>query len=257
MSTGLNILSARYGVGSSIVDVKSAVSSQTKDGNVNFLVSPTSLNVEDPAPGQIKTLTVEYTINGGSSNSDSVKDGDYLKINAPPERDASGLTILKAQYGYDGNFTDVTDAIQNHLSNGSINITVSPSTAGIPDPNPAKPKMLKVDVTLNGAATSYSIPDGKKFTLSAPAKYRDSNAPIKDSVASVGSTFMTGIGKFIYFMFWFSTTFLVMDFGESKFGTGGKWVFAGLSFFMPIYFPVILMPVGIFWWRLFSSSDVY
>ena len=257
MSTGLTILSARYGVGSTTVDVKSAVSSHVKDGNVSLVVTPSSLGVEDPAPGQLKTLTVEYSINGGSSNSDSVKDGDYLKIDAPPERDASGLQITKAEYGYSGNFADVTDAIQNHVSNGSINITVSPSTAGIPDPNPAKPKMLKVDVTINGAATSYSIPDGKKFKLSAPAKNRDANAPVGDSVASIGSTFTSAITKFIYFMLWLSTTFLAMDYGEISFGTGGKWVFGGLSFFMPIVFPVILMPIGIFWYRLFSASDVY
>lgn len=257
MSTGLTILSATYGVGSTTVDVKSAVSSHTKDGNVSFVVSPSALNVEDPAPGQLKTLTVEYSINGGGSNSDSVKDGDYLKIDAPPERDASGLQITKAEYGYSGNFADVTDAIQNYISNGAINITVSPSTAGIPDPNPAKPKMLKVDVTINGAATSYSIPDGKKFALSAPPKNRDSTAPITDGVGSIASTFASAIGKFIYFMIWFSTTFLAMDYGEIKFGTGGKWVFAGLSFFMPIVFPMLLMPIGIFWYRLFSGNDVY
>jgi len=220
MSTGLTILSARYGVGSSTVDVKSAVSSQTKDGSVNFAVSPTSLNDQDPDPGQIKTLTVEYSINGGSSNTETVKDGNHLKIDAPPERDASGLQIVKAEYGYVGNFTDVTDAMQNHISNGSINVTVSPSTVGIPDPNPSKPKFLKVDATLNGAATSYNIPDGKKFSLSAPAKNRDSSAPVSDTVASVGSTFVSAITKFIFFVLWFSTTFLLMDFGELKFGTG-------------------------------------
>ena len=190
MSSGVTILSARYGVGTSTVDVKSAVASQTKDGKVNFVVSPSALNVEDPAVGQLKTLTVEYSINGGSSNTETVKDGDYVKIDAPPERVASGLQIVKAEYGYEGNFADVTDAIQNYVSNGSISITVSPSAVGIPDPNPAKPKILKVDVTINGASSSHSIADGKKFTLSAPALDSGSKAPATQTVWSFFGTLM-------------------------------------------------------------------
>jgi hypothetical protein len=67
MSTGISIKTAIYGVGSTTVDVVSAVTAQNKDGTINFAVSPTALNVEDPAPGQTKTLNATYTINGGSS----------------------------------------------------------------------------------------------------------------------------------------------------------------------------------------------
>lgn len=86
MSSGLTILSARYGVGSTTVDVKASLLAHVKDGSINLLVNPSSLNIEDPAPGQNKTLTVEYSINGGTSNNTSVKDGDYLKLDAPPDR---------------------------------------------------------------------------------------------------------------------------------------------------------------------------
>ena len=257
MSSGLSILSARYGVGSTTVDVKSSVLAHTKEGNVNLVVTPSSLNVEDPAPGQLKTLTVEYTINGGSSNSTSVKDGDYLKLDAPPEREASGLQIVKAEYGYQGNFADVTDAVQNYVSNGSISITVSPSAVGIPDPNPAKPKLLKVDYTINGTSSSQSISDGKKFTLSAPPINRDATTPVKDTVSSVGSSIFSGVLSVIKYTFLISAIFLAMDFGESKFGTGGKWGFAAITFLTAGTFPVLIMPAGIFWWRMFSASDVF
>ena len=257
MSSGVTILSARYGVGTSTVDVKSALSSQTKDGKINLVVSPSSLNVDDPAPGQIKTLTAEYSINGGSSNTESIKDGNYLKIDAPPERVASGLQIVKAEYGYQDNFADVTDAIQNYVSNGSISITVSPSTVGIPDPNPSKPKFLKVDATINGATSNYTIADGKKFTLSAPALDTGATVPVRQTVASIYSTVWSATLSLVFHMFWFSTIFLGRDFGQLKFGTGGKWGFAAAAFIMPIVFPVVLLPICIFWWRLFSTTDVY
>jgi len=254
MSSGLSILTAIYGAGSTTVDVKSAVSSQIRDGSISLVVSPSALNVEDPAPGQNKTLTVDYSINGGSSNTTAVKDGDYLKIDAPPERSASGLQIVKAEYGYEGNFADVTDAVNNLVSNGSISMTVSPSAVGIPDPNPAKPKLLKVEYTLNGASNSESISDGKKFSVSAPALNSDASAPIGNSGFTIVSSF---IGNFIYYLLWILVTFLVMDFGESKFGTVGKWGFAALSFFMRFYFGLFIMPIIIFWWALFSQNVVY
>jgi hypothetical protein len=255
MSSGLSILSALYGAGSTTVDVKSAVSSQIRDGSISLVVSPSALNVEDPAPGKNKTLTVDYSINGGSSNTTAVKDGDYLKIDAPPVRLASGLQIVKADYGYEGNFADVTDAVKNLVSNGSISMTVSPSAVGIPDPNPAKPKLLKVDYTLNGASASQSIRDGKKFAVSAPPLNSGDVSPtIGNIIFTIVSSF---IGNFIYYSLWILITFLVMDFGESKFGTVGKWGFAALSFFMPMYFGLIIMPIIIFWWALFSQNVVF
>lgn len=257
MSNGLTILSAVYGVGTLSVDVLSAVLSQTRDGKVNFAVSPTALNVNDPAPGQIKTLTVEYSINGGSSNTSTVKDGDYFKIDAPPERIASGLQIVKAEYGYEGNYTDVTDAVQNHLSNGSINITVSPSTVGIPDPNPSKPKFLKLDVTINGVPSGYKVPDGQKFDLSAPSADNRTVSPPAQTIWSIVYSVWKGAIYAVCVLFWFSATFLAMQFGQEKFGTAGKYLLGGISFITGGFFPVFVMPIIIFWWRLFSSGNVY
>jgi hypothetical protein len=254
MSSGLNILSAQYGVGSTTVDVKSSILAQIKDGSINLVVNPSSLNVEDPAVGQNKTLTVSYSINGGNSNSTSVKDGDYLQITAPPQRTASGLQIVKAEYGYEGNFADVTSAIQNHLSNGTISLTVSPSTAGIPDPNPAKPKILKIDVTINGAASSYTVPDGQKFNLSAPAIDGDASAPIGQTASEMTTN---GIYSLITNTVFYSMIFLAMDFGELKFGTAGKWGFAALTWLTKGWFPVLILPGIIFFWRLFSVNDVF
>jgi hypothetical protein len=168
MATGIKITKATYGAGSKTVDVKAAVSSNIKDGELNLIVSPDSLGVEDPAPGQTKQLTVSYTINDGDTNTKSAYDNESILISAPPAKVASGLDIVKAQYGYPGNMTDVTDAIRNYISNGLIKLKVSPSAVGIPDPNPNKQKTLEVDYTLNGAKNSESIKDNSMFSVSAP-----------------------------------------------------------------------------------------
>ena len=198
MSTGITIVSAEYGIVPEMIDVTSQVTSHIKDGELNLLVSPASLNVTDPAAGKPnKILNVSYTINSGSTNTKSVTEGNTLHIIAPGQKTADGLVITKAEYGYPGNYTDVTDAIQTHVSNGSIDLTVGPSSAGIPDPNPAKKKSLKVTYTLNGSSNTETIDDNKKFTLSAPPL----DAPSTKTPRQSALTWLGMIGvNFSYFV---------------------------------------------------------
>lgn len=203
MASGIQIQKALYGTDSTTVDVTSNVAAHLKDGSLNVVVSPDGLNVTDPAPGQQKTLTLSYTINFGKMNTSLAKDGDVLLINAPPEREADGLQITKAEYGYVGNFTDVTDAIQAHVKNGSINIKVSPATAGVPDPNPNKSKSLEVEYTLNGAPNLISVKDGDTFSVYAPAA-DGSSSDIKQNMYNLTGSLGSNIGWL------FSSFFLTM-----------------------------------------------
>lgn len=177
MATGIKITKADYGVGSKLVDVKAAVSSNMRNGELNLIVSPDSLGVEDPAPGQTKQLTIGYTINNGDTNTKSAYDNEAIIISAPSATIASGLDITKAQYGYTGNMTDVTDAVRTQLSDGSISIKVSPGAVGVPDPNPNKQKVLQVDYTLNGSKNSQTVKDGQTFAVSAPPAQNTPSGP--------------------------------------------------------------------------------
>jgi len=187
MSTGLKITKATYGAGSKTVDVTQVVSKSVKDGSINLVITPDSLNVKDPAPGQLKTLNVSYTINNGSVNTQSVRDNEVFMVSAPPERNASGLQIIKAEYGYQGNYTDVTYAVQNLVSDGSIKLTVGFKEVGIPDPNPNKQKELKVNYSLNGAENTEVFKDGQIFNINAPAgEAVSNNTPSTDANAVWG-----------------------------------------------------------------------
>lgn len=253
MSTGLTIQKATYGNGTSTVDVTGAVSKKVKDGVLNFTVSPTSLGIEDPAPGQLKTIDISYTINDGSKNDLSKKDNDLVFIDAPPARDASGLQIVKAEYGYPGNWTEVTDAVQNLMSsNNSIDLKVGFKELGLPDPNPNKQKQLKVDYTLNGSSSTQTLKDGERFKLSAPPREGSDGKTPSQHVNSILWSLFAGASKFIGMFLHVSSILVSYDAGKD-FVHPLLW--AGLAFFIP-FFGFLVFPFIIFVFRLFRSTNI-
>lgn len=251
--SGIKILKASYGNGSTNVDVTASVASHVKDGTLNLIVTPDSLNVTDPAPGQQKMLDVTYTINNGSTNSEMIKDNEMLLISAPPERKAVGLQIIKAEYGYAGNYTDVTDAIQTHVKNGSINIKVGPSTAGIPDPNPNKQKSLEVEYSINGSKNISSYKDGETFRLSAPPEDQPDNKNPSQHVFSLMGTIYKSIGYFVLMALYVLSIYTCYDLGIP---TGfPPMILGGISVILPFVafwgFPFIL-----FFRRLIYTTDL-
>ena len=253
MSTGIKVLKASYGIGSSKVDVTSEVSTHIKDGSLNLVVTTDSLGIPDPAPGQLKTLDVSYSINNGKANTQSLKDNELLIVNAPPEREATGLQIVKAEYGYAGNFTDVTNAVQNHLRNGSINIKVSPKTMGIPDPNPNKQKSLQLEYTLNGSENMNTYNDGDTVSINAPAVTDSADSrksPVQHVQSAVGvlwRSIRTFISAFLYFLSWNGA----IKFGQAQGSERFYWFVGAIPFSS-----YTLLPIYVFFKRLFSSTDI-
>jgi hypothetical protein len=250
-TTGLTIESALYGAGSSTVDVKSAVISHVKDGEIQLTVSPTSLGVTDPS-GQPNTLTVNYSINGGKSNTTAIKDGQVLKIAAPPLREATGLVVTKAEYGYVGNWQDVTDAVISLISDGSLSIKeLSHSSVGLPDPNPQKLKTLKIEYTLNGSPNSEEINDGESFSISAPPSEQKDSKSLKDHSMSMISLFYWSVLRFIGVFFHTVSIMTAYRFGQLFIS---PYILAFIAFIVP-FFSFWLLPMIVFVVRLFSGSD--
>ena len=251
--SGIKISNATYGTSSKTVDVTQAVSNNVKDGVLNLsAVSPRSLGVEDPAVGQAKILTINYSINGGTSLTKTVNDNDSLYINAPSQRVASGLQIVKAEYGVQDNMTDVTSAVRNYLKNGSINFVVGFKAVGLPDPNPAKRKHLAVSYTINGAKNDMSLNDGERLTISAPAVSAVGNDTLSDSVEKTRvSIFSHVLSAFKYFL-WSWSFFEGMKFGETY---GSPMLWGSLSLFMPGFMfwgtPFVIMII-----RVFRTTDI-
>jgi hypothetical protein len=251
MSTGISIVRAVYGTSTASTDVTKVVASLVTDGSLKFTVTPNALNVTDPAPGQLKTLTITYTINGGTNNISTTTDSNVVSIDAPPETVASGLQITKAEYGYPGNFTDVTDSIQNQATNGEIDIKISPSSVGIPDPNPNKQKELRVEYTINGKKTSETLKDGKNFKLSAPPNQAVSNTTPSQTVGTLIGMVFKSVAYFFGMFLYTLSIFTAIEYGN-QFISPLLW--GAMAFFLPFY-SFWGLPFITFWIRLFSSAD--
>jgi hypothetical protein len=215
--------------------------------------------VEDPAPGQQKELYVAYTINSGRKNEITKKDNDLVSIDAPPARMASGLQIVKAEYGYSGNYTDVTNALQDLMkSDGSIDVTVGFKQVGLPDPNPNKQKNLRVEYTINGSTSTQTLNDGERFKLNAPPLEDTSGNPkLTDHATSFIWILVKGALQFIGVFLQFASGFASAAYGTTLFGDSGVfwWMFLFAGLLIP-FFGFIGLPILAFIIRLFRSSNV-
>lgn len=152
--SALRILRATYAG----ANVTNAVAARVTNDTLELPVSSSTLNT-DPAPGQIKTLTVEYEYKGQRQTA-SARDGETLRLNAP----AAALRILRANYGG----ANVTTAVAARVANDRLELPVSSSTLNT-DPAPSTVKTLTVEYELNGQRQTASARDGETLRLNAPA----------------------------------------------------------------------------------------
>jgi len=62
---------------------RNATGLEIRNGRINIKVGPSTAGVPDPNPNKLKTLSVQYELNG-AANSVDVTDGKTLDISAPP-----------------------------------------------------------------------------------------------------------------------------------------------------------------------------
>ena len=250
--SGIVVTNATYGTSSASTDVTGTVSAAIKDGVLSIAsVSPTSLNVTDPAVGQAKVLTVTYSVNGGDSITTTARDSESLYVNAPPQRTASGLQVTKAEYGVDSNFTDVTNVVQDMVKNGGINVTVGFKQLGLPDPNPNKQKQFNVEYTINGAKNTKTLVDGDVFKQSAPAVDAVSNTTPTQQVGSFVGIVFKSVSYFFAMFLYTLSVFTAIEYGN-QFISPMLW--GGVAFFIP-FFSFWGLPIVTFWVRIFSTDD--
>jgi hypothetical protein len=143
---GIRIASAYYGLPNNVgVDVTRRVQ-QFADYGEPFRVGNETLRI-DPSPNHAKALVVIYEVNGRRI-SDCVQEGDvfYFRNGAESESNLEdhrpGIRIIRAVYGAQGRYLDVTDRVRQ-LARGPHPFTVSNETFGV-DPYPAHQKRLKI-----------------------------------------------------------------------------------------------------------------
>jgi hypothetical protein len=143
------------------VEVTDKVKALVKENALS--VDANNDNFTDPAVGVGKKLKVDYTIDG-VAHSKTVGEDETLVISNKPSK----LVIVKALYGDlpDGDKSDVTRIVEDHINGDSLKIDASNDNFG--DPANGVGKKLQVDYKLNGVFGTITVDEGE--TLSIPDK---------------------------------------------------------------------------------------
>jgi hypothetical protein len=159
--SNLQITRAIYGSGYRTSDVTARLNSQIQDDQLNLQVNRESMG-GDPAPGQAKTLTLEYALNG-RTNQVVINEGDTLRL--PYDATSqSNLQITRARYGAGNRTSDVTSRLNSQIQGDQLNLQVNSASMG-GDPAPGQAKTLTVQYALNGQTNQVVINEGDTLRL--------------------------------------------------------------------------------------------
>ena len=186
LAQGGELVRAEWGVPGNRVDVTSRVRTFIHDGVLQLEVTRFNLGV-DPAPHQNKDLVIRLRRWNGEVEEykypersmctlelrppdrheerehhdwDRDHDRDYRPEESfdPHER---GLRILRAEYGVEGQFVNVTDALRSRVDDGRLSLRVDNYSLGV-DPAPGVHKYLRVVYVFRGERRNITV-DEKTF----------------------------------------------------------------------------------------------
>jgi len=163
----IRIASAYYGSTNGVgVDVTGRVQ-QFADYGEPFRVGKETLRI-DPSPNHRKALVVIYEVNG-QRISDCVPEGDVFyfrngtKIGANREDDRPAIRVIKAVYGAQGRYVDVTNQVRE-LARMQRPFTVSNQTFCV-DPDPGRQKWLKISYLRGSTSRLQRYAEGDHVQL--------------------------------------------------------------------------------------------
>jgi hypothetical protein len=191
------LLRAEYGSGGTWVDVTERVRALVNGDTLNMRVDNFTLG-GDPAPGARKTLRLRvrddygreqlltypekesfslsirsgYAGNpGGAGNYGNPPQSGYSggapNYGGPPQSAyGGGLQILRADYGIDNRFANVTSRLASLIQGNSLSLRITNETMG-GDPAEDRPKALNVWYSFNGRVANVTV--NEKDTLNLPA----------------------------------------------------------------------------------------
>lgn len=174
---GLRIVRARYGAGNRWMDVTATLQNLVSNDRLSIKVNNTDMG-GDPAEGQHKDLRVEWEYRGRSQET-RLREGDYLNL---PEddgdyhgdygRDSRDLRIIKARYGAGNRWMDVTNTLQNLVSENRLNVKVNNTNMG-GDPADDQHKELEVEWAYHGRRQETRLREGDSLNLPDNARADD------------------------------------------------------------------------------------
>lgn len=202
MAQGGRLVRAEWGVPGNMVDVTARVRTFIQNGVLQLEVTRFNLGI-DPAPHQNKNLIVKVQHRDGQiddykypeRSNCSLELGPQDQWDQPGPRDRGddyrdrgdnrgdwddhhdgyrehhehGVEILRAEYGVEGQFVNVTDTVRSYMNDGRISMMVDNRAMGI-DPAPGVHKYLRVVYMRHGERRSITV-DEKTFLQLPQERY--------------------------------------------------------------------------------------
>jgi len=183
---GGELVGAEWGVPASRVDVTARVRTFVHGGVLQFEVTRFNLGI-DPAPHQNKILLIRVRDWDGDVQEYSYPERSTVNLELDPEdrwerreeheqhlreerRDEAfehrqrGLRILRAYYGADGQFMNVTDTLRSRVDDGRLLVHVDNYNMG-GDPLPGTHKWLRVLYMYDGQRQNIVVDERTNLQL--------------------------------------------------------------------------------------------
>ena len=164
---GGQLVAAEYGAGGHRVDVTPQVRSFMHDGILQFDVNDRNLGV-DPARNHVKELFIR--IRHWDGNVEEFRFPEYAHVNLEVDPEAGyewhdrELHIMRAYYGGEGHFVNVTGQLRSMKRDGRLFIVVDNRSMG-GDPDPAVHKVLRVLYWQDGQRRQIVVPEHAELRL--------------------------------------------------------------------------------------------
>jgi hypothetical protein len=198
MAQGGEFVGAEWGTPAHKVDVTSRVRTFIHDGVLQLEVNRFNLGI-DPAPHENKVLIIRLRERDGDVKSYSYPERSVARLELHPEwqerreqqerhddaerrdddrdrhEDADrreeyrehherGLQILRAEYGAEGQFVNVTDALRSRINDGRLFLFVDNYNLGV-DPAPGVHKHLRVSYIQDGERRRTEVDEKTELRL--------------------------------------------------------------------------------------------
>jgi hypothetical protein len=195
------LLRAEYGAGDSFMDVTSRVRSLVQGETLSMRVDNETLGT-DPAPGVRKTLRLRvrdaygreqefaypeketFSLNLRKGSADSPAGPGYQPgyEGGPPRQPGyggygGGLQILRADYGADGRFANVTARLAARIRSDALILRVTNDAMG-GDPAEDRTKVLHVWYSYNGRTASVVVNEHDTLNLPSESDFVSGNLRI-------------------------------------------------------------------------------
>jgi hypothetical protein len=166
MAQGGMLVRAEWGFRGERVDVTPQVRSQMHDGRLEFIATRQFLG--DPAPGRVKTLMIRVRHWDGDTQEYEFAENTPVRLNFDPdagfEYHEHGLHIMRAYYGGEGHFYDVTERLRQMKEGNRLFIRVDNRELGV-DPDPGIHKVLRVLYFVDGQRRNIVVPEHAELRL--------------------------------------------------------------------------------------------